>query len=354
MGFLDKIFKRNRIVSHDEQREVVTTSTTNNQVQMQLKFEPNSQQVQIPELQGDYAKTLFLNAYQKASPVKSDSQYQRYLIYECGIKEPSKYHLRMIEEGYLEKSSLVEILRSLKVDELKTILDELGQKKVGKKEELIQRIVDNSDINQITQRYSQDTYCISLKGKQFLEQNINYIKIHQHSSWGINWKEYDKRKNPGYSFYDTVWRIFNERILHSVSYGRNEYYNMYELLLEEGRRKDALEKLLLVLYIDISGIEGENIYKLFKQRVYTKKQTLEYFNIAVMIVPKINETIKTFKDVYDDTIVERIYEAYKLPVQLCNKELFLEIIHSSLDHNYDVDITTRKLRAKYVTFINSL
>lgn len=341
MGILDKIFNRDRKTTNSEQHRETNSSI-------------NSNQVQIPGLQGDYAKALFLNAYQKASSIKSNSQYQRYLIFECGIKDPSKYHLKMVEENYLEKSNPVEIIRSLKVDQLKKILDELGQKKVGKKEELIERIINNPNIDSVIQRFPNDTYCISQKGKQFLEQHIDYIKIHQHLNWGIDWKEYDKRKKIGYSFYDTVWGIFNERVLHSVSYGRNEYYNMYELLLEEGRRKDALEKLLIVLYIDLSGIEGKNIYNLYKEHIYTKKQALEYFNVAVMLLPKINDSIKEFKDVYDDQIVAHIYDRYRLPIQLCNKELFLDIVHSSLNDSYDGNAVAEKLKNAYKAFIKSL
>ena len=47
-----------------------------------------------------------------------------------------------------------------------------------------------------------------------------------------------------------------------------------------------------------------------------------------MLAPGILEPIKGFEDIYTDDIVNAIYEQ-KLPVQICEKKLFLAIVHHS-------------------------
>lgn len=311
----------------------------------------NKSDEEIPNLQGDYAKVIFLNAYQKSSQIKSDSEYQRYLLYECGIKKPSKYHFEMIENGYLEKASSLDRIKGLKVSELKVILSELGQKKTGKKDDLVQRIIEVADDKMIMKWCPGEHYSISEKGKEFLKINLDYVKIHKHNNWDIDWKDYDKRRKPGYNFYDIVWGIFNDRLLKSQDYGRNEYFNMYQLLAEEGRRKDALEKLLMVLYNDISGVEGNFIYTSCKEGLYTKNEAIDDFDVAIMLAPGIVGAIKKFQDVFTDDIVEHIYNTYKLPIQLCDKKLFLEIVHSVISDDYDEEKIKKKLKIQYKKFI---
>lgn len=89
---------------------------------------------------------------------------------------------------------------------------------------------------------------------------------------------------------------------------------MYQLLNEEGKRERALQMLLRVLYIDLSGIEGMQWYDMYRQGFYKQKEVRECFNIAIMLAPGILEPIKEFADIYTDDFVHNIYEQ-KLPVQ---------------------------------------
>jgi hypothetical protein len=314
----------------------------------------NTTNLKIPTLQGDYAKAVFLNAYQKSSPVKADTEYQQYLIYECGIRKPSEYHLELTKDGYLKKSSTADRIKGLKIAELKVILSELDQKTAGKKDVLVQRIIEVADDETIMRWWPDDYYSISEKGKVFLERNTDYVKIHKHKNWDIDWKDYDTIRKAGCNFYDIVWSIFNERLLQSQNYGRNEYFNMYQLLAEEGRRKDALEKLLMVLFNDVSGVEGNCVYSLYKDGVYTKKEAMDDFDVAIMLAPGIVGSFKEYEDVFTDDMVERIYDVYKLPLQLCDKKLFLEIVHSALSNTYDEEKIKQKLKREYKKFTESI
>ena len=109
-------------------------------------------EVNIPPQQGDYAKAVFLFANSGCSQVKRDDEYPRYLINECGIRRPSEYHQALLTDGYFMEADLQTKLLSLKVPEIKEILSQMGETTTGKKEVLIQRIIDNGD-NSIIQRY---------------------------------------------------------------------------------------------------------------------------------------------------------------------------------------------------------
>ena len=138
----------------------------------------------------DYTKAIFLYANSN-SEIKSNTDYVRYLIYECGLLNPQKYHKELIEQGYYRLADIAEILNTYKVDELKNILKDSNLKVTGKKLELINRIkeeVPEEVINKI-KSYKQ-IYVLSEKGKKFLDENRDYIKIHTHSSWQITIDDY--------------------------------------------------------------------------------------------------------------------------------------------------------------------
>ena len=128
---------------------------------------------------------------------------------------------------------------------------------------------------------------------------------------------------------------------------------MYQLLAEEGKRERAVEMLLRVLYIDLSGVCGMSCYKMYKDGFYTQKELLDYFNVAIMLAPGIINPILEYKDVYSDDIVDHLYEQ-KLPVQICDKSLFLSIIHSILDGSYSEESVEKQLKTVYNHFVKSL
>ena len=89
---------------------------------------------------------------------------------------------------------------------------------------------------------------------------------------------------------------------------------------------------------------------MYRQGFYKQKEVRECFNIAIMLAPGILEPIKTFEDIYTDDIVNNIYEQ-KLPVQICDKKLFLSIVHSVIDGTYNQETTEEKLKRAYYKYL---
>lgn len=350
MSILSKIFGSKKNKNSKEKNfsgKSSDISITNTKSNNQLNPE-------IPELQGDYAKAIFINAYKDASKIKKDDDYQRYLLYECGIEKPSNYHRNLIKQGYLEDASLEDKIKKLKVTELKNILSEHSLKVSGKKADLIKRVFEIEDKDTLIKYVPDKEYSISEKGKDFLSENIDYIKIHKHKNWQIDWYDYDKRKKKGNSFYEIVLNIFSERISTSHNFGRSEYYSMHELFLEVGKREEALEKLLMVLYNDLSGVDGIEQYKMYKRGIYSKKDILEYFDINIFIAPAIVTAIKKHADIYSEEIINHIYEVYKLPINICNKSLFIEIVSSITNNTFDESEVLKELKREYEAYIDTI
>ena len=325
-------------------------------VKMSFEMSTNSNySPDIPSLQGDYAKTVFLWAHEKASSVRKQDEYARYFLYECGIKNPVTYHKELIEQGYFIPAPVFDVLNSLKVTELKQILTQMGKSVTGKKEVLIERIMEDASKNLVDQLCPDKLYVLSEIGKQFLNEHYNYVLVHKHkTNWGIDWHEFDANYRPGLSFYDVAWGIFNKRVVKDKqNFGRNEYLHMYQLLAEEGKRERAFEMLLRVLYIDLSGVCGSGGYQLYREGVYSKKDLQDYFSVAIMLAPGIVNPIADFADIYNDDIIDRLYEQ-KLPIHVCDREMFRGIVHSILDGTYDESKVESQLKQAYIKAINAL
>lgn len=308
----------------------------------------------IPVFQGDYAKTIFLWAHNKVSPLKKKEEYARYFLYECGIRDATAYHKGLITQGYFQEASNAEKLQSLTLIDLKKILANLGKPQSGKKDILIERIIENIQQNDLEKYFPEKLYILAENGKKFLEEHNDYVLIHTHKTWDIDWREYDLKHKDGFSFYDTVWGIFNERLLQdNHHFGRNIYLMMYQLLEEEQRQIRALEMLLKVFYLDFSGVEGLNYFKLYKEGIYSKKQLYDSFDVSIMIAPGLVSSIKNYKNVYEDKLVEKLYE-WELPIRICDKKLFIGIIHSIFDGTYDEEFALENLRKAYKKFVEKL
>ena len=345
MSFLSKLFGKKDASQIETVPEKVSLTVTGNV----------SYSTEIPSLQGDYAKTVFLWAHDKASPVRKQDEYARYFLYECGIRNPVTYHKELIAQGYFAQAPVTAILKTLKVAELKQLLAQKGKPTTGKKEVLIERISETASKELVDQLCADKLYFLSEKGQIFLSEHQNYVLVHKHkANWGIDWHEFDANYRPGLSFYDVAWSIFNRRVVTDKNtFGRNEYLHMYQLLVEEGKRERAFEILLRVMYIDLSGVCASGSYQLYREGIYSKKDLREHFGIAIMLAPGIVNPIADFADLYDDAIIDRLYEQ-KLPMQVCDKKLFRSIVLSIFDGTYDESKVEEQLKRAYYKVINAL
>lgn len=270
---------------------------------------------------GDYAKAIFLWYFsKKPSSIWENSDYPHYFLYECGIQNASDYHKKLVQEDYFIKASNEEKLGLKKIPELKEILQRLDLSTAGKKSVLIQRILENAPQKTFTEIFQSEIYSLSDKGRAFLEKHGDYIKLHQHSDLEISSSEYDLEHQVGWSFYDTVWRILNKRIIQDKNnFGRHEYIQMYHLLDEEGKRTDAMQILLRIFCIDLYGLDLHDGGKRL-----------------IILAPGIIRDISNHSDVFSEKMIDDLYQ-WNLSQRTCSKELFSKFVHSIIDETFDLD-----------------
>lgn len=292
---------------------------------------------QIPQYQGDYAKTIFLYKHSKAMTLKKNDEYQKFFLYELGIRNPRKYHLELIKQGLLIESNLNDKLEALTVNQLKSLMNDLNITVSGAKSRLIEKAKHSDNVGTIIDKfYDSQPYSLSEKGAQFINEHNHYILLWKHKNWSINWKEYDEiARLTQYkkSFYDVVWGIFNKRAMNSTNFGYYEYINMYELLCEENKIPEALQILLLILSLDVSGTIYQPPFQSYFYKLISKQELIEKTNVAISEY-HIKELPK-YKKYIDFKIIDKCYND-KLPIQICDKDLFTEIITEGVNETIDL------------------
>ena len=124
-----------------------------------------------------YKTALFLKWCKKHSEFLPADNYPIYMQRDWGIKYPAQMHRQLFEQGYLIETSLEQKIRNSTVVELKNILKKLNLPVSGKKQELIQRILENCDFDSIIEVIGLPTgYCLSQKALLFLENYKDIIE----------------------------------------------------------------------------------------------------------------------------------------------------------------------------------
>lgn len=316
---------------------------------------PVQTNAEIPPFRGDYAQAIFLWATSKQSPIRDNDDYARYILYECGIRKPSEYHRKMVDEGFLQQDSFEKALESLKLADLKEIAVEKGVSSSGKKADIINRIIQAGDIGYL-QRQFPATFSISEKGERFITEHDECIQMHKHKNMLIDWDEYCKVKETcaDKSFYGVCSKILLERAAKNKrTFGSIEYLNLSKLEDEFGDPRRALCYLLQNAYINVSGVMGMDCYKSYKEGIY-KKETLKGHLFITCVTPiGVADLIRKHKDAYDESILDVLF-TWHLPVMLCERELFSEMIESIMDGTYNHQYFSAQLKVRFDKFIDNL
>ena len=287
----------------------------------------------------DYSMSIFLNWANGKKIGESLTDYPQYIKYECNINNPIDFHKKMINDGYLCTPEIDSLLTFYKVTELKQILSKNNLPTTGKKNILIQRIIDNvpkDTLEKIKNLFK--GYVLSEKGRFFIDKNNDYIEIHKNSNWMISLDEYTNKKKQlqfDAHFYDIAWGIFNDRNLqytHEQNWGlvRNNIFNMSELLNKENKPAQSLLFLLSVLYYDLSGLMNNNILCNFED---------------IVLAPGIISRILKLKKYYSEDIINNCPFLNQLPYSYFTIETFKLMLHELLESG-DIDLNKYKKYAK--------
>lgn len=320
-----------------------------------------------PKFQETYTTTIFLWVTQKChtcEEANTETFYPAYLKYDYGISSPIGFYNRLFSNGYYALAETKDILQNYKVSDLKIILDSVGEKKSGNKEQLIQRITQKVPPKELGKYNRSELYTLSTKGQAYITKHKDFISFHKkRNKWTISLKEYEiamQQLGSEFNFRDIVWSIFNDRIQSSYT-KRNfldiihTYKCMSELIFEfDENQKHGTFYLLVSFYCNISGIDYFYFIEQF-QKNYITKSYLEHMKCHIFINDEIVKQIRDNVNFFNQNTLKKVTEFVHLPIQLCSQSDFFDII----DEIKNVTPFNNKkwetyFHTKYKEFVSSL
>lgn len=279
------------------------------------------------ELRKKYATTLLLHNYGYGSEIQS--HYPVYFEKECSISNPKILHQTLISDGLLEPASIKTRLENLKIPELKSILESIGVKKTGKKEELIQRIIAESDFYALQNFFSnQECFALSTAGTMFLEEHKDYIELHRNSLWAITIEEYEniKKKYKSNNFYENITPYFHDKLKTATSYQfRLTHYYLFQIYHRKKDFENAMRHILFVLHWDVNSIDNYPHTDLRHYYKISKKDFQKEYPVS-LFAPGIISKIVTLKNYYSESLVNEVYHDSCFDKCLCDQKTFLKIL----------------------------
>lgn len=268
--------------------------------------------------------------------------FPAYFEYDYHIN-PQLHRNKLISMGMLEFQKSQKSLFKLKVVELKEILKNESLPTSGKKDKLVQRIMDNFDI--LEHRIPQ-ALCLTELGEQLLLENQNLIKAHQDQYISaVEYKNYSI-KFPEDSYDDIKIKILNDEMAKNVSDQRFGLVRINNLALgdlyqKQKEYKIALKYFIKAMLLDCSGLK--NSYEYIPNPIYTEP-ILNSFIIT---------EIRNISDKCDLDDYSNAFELAKKEIKSLRKKIFLtEKDFDFIKHNLlveDLDIIETYLK-KYSKF----
>lgn len=281
----------------------------------------------------DYGKTLMLDAYRKCCAVPD--RYPLYFERECNISNPWLLHKQLIDEWYLFPSTSEEILSSMTVAELKSILTSCGLKTNGKKAVLVERILnslDAIDLDEFLYNTEKTYYSLSPKGQEFLEKHYDYILLHKNANWMISIDRYvaAKHKLNSNDFYEVCLHILNSAIKAGDLVDKSlRHLDLSELYEQVGELDQVLYHRLINLFYRLNFV---NLYEYCKRQenFYSNYELKEQCvcslkNTYCITLSDASQIVK-LQGEFSNDMIDRIFSENPIPIPIITSREFKMII----------------------------
>lgn len=234
----------------------------------------------VPSGRGLYPHEILMLQYAPAYKTTGNT-FQRFWLYEYGVQQPQKILDALLNRNFLCVGGIKETLQNQTVASLKGALSEIGAKTTGKKDSLIEQLLETWDRTALESKYPERYFALTESGQQELRENEYVPYLHKKKYMSV-WEMNKLLRNTGYSpsrYRDLLWGEFNRQSLdqmRNLNFGlyRNTRLNMYSFLMEENQYKPAFTHLCEVLFIDLSGL-GNGETALFSKDARSRCSNLE-------------------------------------------------------------------------------
>lgn len=237
----------------------------------------------MPSSQGLFPHEIIMLEYAPGFKTRNNS-FQHFWYYQYSVTEPQSVLDSLYERGFVDVGDLKSALGKLKLPEIKEELKLLNQKVAGKKAELVDRLLENGNLEYLNEKYSERYFILTSKGEQELKENQYVSYLHRHRYMDV-WEMNQRIAKTHYTYRDILWSYFNEQSgvhFQNFDFGfyRNIRLNMYQFIMEENKYKTAFQILCEVLSFDLSGL-GNSEKTLFEWERTNPKYYLEVYNSRV-------------------------------------------------------------------------
>lgn len=269
-------------------------------------------------------KAVFIAQYAR-SPRSVEYPWAEDWHTKYGIKNIDSYLASVVADGYLEEALLGKALSTMTATQLKEILVALDMKQSGSKGEMIQRLLDEADEENVRTLLPTTIYALTPKGISFLHSNEKVLES--------LWIDCEKAIRSG----ENVVPEFKKAEKETAKKKRTPK----KVLTEEEKRKEY-KKAVKALYEALKGHDVQESMTVYKSS-HPSHEELEddmhsiCANAAYSPIPYTATmgALRKYKEYYSDEIVDQIYKS-QTRYMLFDKDGFKDLLHRiANDENFD-------------------
>ena len=281
-----------------------------------------------PSKNGLYiAEIMLLEYWNSGNYPKPTNGYPGFWWFKYGIRDIGHTLESLENRGFLKWATKFEILKSLKVSELKDIASTLNLKVNQNKEKLIEDIKKNAKEADLPDVYFSKKYTLTELGKEELKENEYIVYMHKN--------KYKTRDDAPENLSFTVWDINRLLVDKDMSNWRTIV-------------ADIEQKRIGIRIADKINNNNE-IYpnKIKSENVYTGEEILSYI---YSIMPKVKEASKKKGDGYNEEIEGLSYKGI-------DDKKALYYLYISMEKKFDAPALykeTAKILRKYKLYEEEL
>lgn len=299
----------------------------------------------------EYAIELLLDGHLKGKEIggKYSACYKR----EAQIANPAYLDKWLLNNDYLRRPAIEELLSDYEPDCLQDLLKNKGIEAAGDKNELIKKIIENIDVTVLSNELEKNSkYYLSEKGKRHYSENTDLIELHKNWKYHIPLGQYFKyriRVSGKGNFIETAYQIYKANLrdltIRGIAATHFNFHYFSEICEKAEKFEEALVAVIAELYIDVNLEENSYLFisELLKING-VKKMAKDIAGFNLFNIHVVDKIIKLSK-YYSESIVDDLYENFQVAYVCLDKDHFKKAIEEMVNSpqfnkNYYIKIIT--------------
>lgn len=269
------------------------------------------------------------------------------------LKEIAGYRIEAIlnsakEKGYLRNPAPKELLSSILVPDLKTILRENNLKVSGRKKELIARILQNVKSSKYVGRIP-PIIMASESGEALIKNNYIYIRnAYNSGKFGAIYNciqkiGCDASQESYYKVENTLYQQHLSASIRSKDWGAvcTYYSQLADLNLEVGHLNSALEMLFRALCLSLSGMGNNNTVESYNALFVAPDLADQLNKLTFTLKMTSSEITNTFQNAAEPIFLKLPFSYFPLNVM---ENILLDILTGEFPEYFSTNLHYTRIR----------